>query len=70
MNITGEVFSMTGEKYTYKYKKTTNKHMITFIILVTIGWLISFGTVIGGMIVGWRDLDSEVFYDGFKLFAL
>ncbi len=44
--------------------------MITFIVLVSIGWIISLGTAIKGMIVGWIDKDKHGFYDSFKLLVL
>ena len=35
--------------------------MITFIIISAIGWLISLGTAIAGMIISWREKDKETF---------
>lgn len=44
--------------------------MITVIVIVAIGWLISFGVAIKGMIVGWRDKNKSDFYDALGMFKL
>ena len=44
--------------------------MITFIIISIIGWLISFGTAIKGMVTGWKTIDKDTFTYSFKLFIL
>ena len=44
--------------------------MITFIILSAIGWLISLGMAISGMIVSWRDKDKDLFDEALILFVL
>ena len=44
--------------------------MATFIIIATIGWLISLITAVMGLMVGWRDKDKHGFYDSFKLLVL
>ena len=44
--------------------------MITFIILALIGWVISFGLAISGMISSWRDKIKSEFYEAMGLFLL
>ena len=44
--------------------------MVTFIILAIIGWVISFGMAIYGMIISWRDKIKTEFYEAMGLFLL
>ena len=44
--------------------------MITFIILALIGWVISFGLAISGMISSWRDKKKIAFYESISLFLI
>ena len=44
--------------------------MIIFIIISAIGWLISLGTAIAGMVVSWGDKDKNLFDEALILFVL
>ena len=44
--------------------------MITLITLALIGWLISFGMAIYGMIISWRDKIKSDFYESGGLFLI
>ena len=44
--------------------------MITLIILALIGWVISFGMAIYGMIISWRDKIKTEFYEAMGLFLI
>ena len=44
--------------------------MITFIILALIGWIISFGFAISGMISSWRNKIKSEFYEAMGLFLI
>lgn len=44
--------------------------MVTFIILGIIGWVISFGLAIGGMLKAWNNKDKEDFYNSGGLFLI
>ena len=44
--------------------------MITLIILALIGWVISFGFALSGMISSWRDKIKSEFYEAMGLFLI